>query len=57
MSKIIQVSFLQRIGKNVGFFFAIEKVNASVPLGIFKKNLVDKLNKSFMMSAFLPFAK
>lgn len=55
MSKIIQVSFLQRVGKHVIFFS--EEVDASVPIGIFKRNSVDLLNNNFMMSAFLPFAK
>lgn len=38
-------------------FFASEEVNASVPIGIFKRNLVDLLSNNFRMSAFLPFAK
>lgn len=56
MSKIIQVSFLQRVGKKWGSF-AIEEASATVPIGIFKRNLVDLLSKNFMMTAFLPFAK
>lgn len=38
-------------------FFASEEVNASVPIGIFKRNSVHLLSNNFMRSAFLPFAK
>lgn len=38
-------------------FFASEEVNASVHIGICKRNLVDLPSNNFMMSAFLPFVK
>lgn len=39
------------------FFFASKEVSASVPLSIFKKNLILLLNSNCVMSAYLPFAK